>query len=122
MTTTTTVPSASDYTAALKKLTLNTTQQAMLRAHYASHNRSITYTDLAKAAGFANHSVANLHYGQLGRDLGEAVGFTFVDSEERPGEKFYSSALGMKNVYAEGDFQLVMHHELAKAIEQLKLA
>ena len=122
MITTTTVPSATEYADALQRVPLNDTQKAMLRAHYQSHNRSITYTELAKAAGFGSHSVANLHYGQLGRDLGEAVGFGFIDSEERPGEKFYSSSLGMKNLYAEGDFQLVMHHELARAIEKLGLA
>jgi hypothetical protein len=120
MNTTTSVPSAKEYADALQKLKLNDTQLKMLGAHYAKQNRSITYTELADAAGSANYGAANLQYGQLGRDLGEAVGFEFIDAEDRPGEKFYSSALGMPNPYSEGEFQLVMHHELAKAIEQLK--
>jgi len=91
----------------------------MLRAHYNKQNRSITYTELASAAGAANHGAANLQYGQLGRDVGEAIGFEFIDAGDRPGERFYSSALGMPNPYTEGEFQLVMHHELAKALEQL---
>lgn len=119
MTKTITVPNARSYSAALQKIGVNKTQRAMLLAHYASHNRSITYTDLAKSAGFSDHSVANLEYGKLGRKLGEQIGFEFDESDARPGETFYSSSLGMPNPYTSGEFQLVMHHELAKAIEEL---
>lgn len=113
------VPSAETYKKALSEIRINDAQLAMLKAHFEAPNRSITYTQLATAAGYNDHAVANRQYGQLGRDVGEAVGFQFADSESRPGEKFYSSSLGMPNSYTAGDFQLVMHHELAKAIETL---
>ncbi len=92
----------------------------MLKAHHDAPNRSITYTQLAKAAGYETYDGANAQYGALGRTLGEAVGFDFVDSDTRPGQKFYSSAIGFPNPYSEGHFQLVMHHELAKAIASLE--
>lgn len=43
--------------------------KAMLRAHLNASDRSITATQLAKAAGYANYSAANLQYGLLGAML-----------------------------------------------------
>lgn len=117
--TTSSLPTATDYQNALDRVEITFAQRAMLKAHYDAPNRSITYTQLAKAAGFDTYDGANAQYGKLGRKLGEAIGFEFVDSDTRPGEKFYSSALGIPNPYTEGHFQLVMHHELAKAIASL---
>jgi hypothetical protein len=90
----------------------------MLKAHYEHSNRSITYTELTTAAGFEGHEYANRWYGQLGRDLGEAVGFTFAPKVYHDGN-FYSSSIGMPNAYGGEEFELVMHHELAKAIDEL---
>ena len=92
----------------------------MLGAHYRAHNRTITYTELARAGGADSHRSANSNYGRLGRALGEALNMRFVQGGSR-NAPFYSSALGMGNPYTpEGvHFQLVMHHELAKAIAQL---
>lgn len=113
--------SSEAYEKALQKISITDKQKLMLKAHYEAPNRSITYTQLAQAAGYDNHAVANRQYGQLGRDLGEAVNYQFADAENRPGEKFYSSSIGMPNAYATGDFQLVMHHELSKAIQNLQM-
>jgi len=113
-----TIPNAEAYKQALQTIKISDKQRQMLKAHYEQLNRSITYTALAAAAGYDDYEVANRFYGQLGRDLGEALNFEFVDAESRPG-KFYSSSIGMPNAYTTGDFQLVMHHELAKAIDQL---
>ena len=115
-----TIP-AKKYVEALQTIEINEAQKEMLKAHFNALNRSITYTELANAAGYDDHEVANSQYGRLGRKIGEAAGFEFVDAENRPGEKFYSSSIGQPNAYTQGDFQLVMHHELAKAIEALKL-
>lgn len=115
------VITASEYQNALNTISITDKQKLMLKAHFEAPNRSITYTQLARAAGYEDHAVANRQYGQLGKDLGIAVGFKFADSENRPGEKFYSSSIGMPNTYTTGDFQLVMHHELSKAIESLRL-
>ena len=114
-----TMPNADAYQKALTQINITDKQKLMLKAHFHAANRSITYTELATAAGYDSHEGANIQYGILGRNLGEAVNFEFVDAEARPGEKFYSSSLGMPNTYTTGDFQLVMHHELAKAIEAL---
>jgi hypothetical protein len=114
-----TIPNADAYKKALTQITVSDKQKLMLKAHFQAPNRSITYTELAASAGYDDYVVANRQYGQLGRDLGEAVGFQFVDAETRPGDKFYSSSIGMPNAYTTGDFQLVMHHELAKAVEAL---
>ena len=115
-TTTSIAPTAIAYQKALSSIVISDQQRVMLKAHYHALNRSITYTELAKAANYEDYSVANLQYGQLGRTLGEAVGYEF---DARPGEKFYSSSIGMPNSYTSGHFQLVMHHELAKAIQLL---
>ncbi len=114
------VPPASKYAEVLESLKISDIQRDMLRAHYEAHNRTITYTEVAAAGGSDSHSTANRHYGKLGRALGEALKFNFIIAEKR-GIPFYSSALGMDNPYKpEGtEYQLVMHHELAKAIHQL---
>jgi hypothetical protein len=114
------IPTAAQYRAALSTVNLSDMQRRMLEAHYRAHNRSITYTALAAAAGYDSHETANRWYGQVGADLGEATGFAFADAKDRPGKKFYSSALGMEDAYPAGaEFQLVMHHELAKALTEL---
>jgi hypothetical protein len=115
----TTIPTAAEYEKALSGIEFSDSQRAMLKAHFGAPNRSITYTELAAAAGYSDYEVANSQYGRLGKKLGEAIGFDFVDAENRPGEKFFSSSLGMPNAYTAGHFQLVMHHELAKAISSL---
>ncbi len=111
------IPAAADYKKALSEIKINGGQKAMLKAHFNVHNRSITYTELATAAGYDGYKTANLHYGLLGKKLGEALGFTFWVHDD--GSKFYSSAIGHGNPYTTGEFQLEMHHELAKAIADL---
>lgn len=114
------VPPAKEYVRALQTIKLTPSQLQMLRAHYMAHNRSITYRELALAAGFDTHVVANSQYGKLGRDLGENIGFAFTKSKTRDAF-FYSSAIGADNPDTpEGEeYQLIMHHELAKAIQEL---
>ena len=120
MTQTIQIPSAAAYASALCSTKINGAQRAMLLAHYNAHNRSITYTALAKAAGKSDHEYANRWYGEVGRKLGEATGFRFEEYEHGSEVRdFYSSAIGQQNHYTSGEFQLVMHHELAKAIASL---
>lgn len=111
------VASAEQYKKALGEVLISESQWTMLKAHFEAPNRSITYTQLAESAGYDDYAVANAQYGKLGRAIGEAVNFTFAEPDTRPGEKFYGSAIGMPNPYTTGEFQLVMHHELAKAIQ-----
>jgi hypothetical protein len=132
------VPTKQAYAAALNDLStknkLNASALAMLEHHFQAHNRTVTYTQLAQAAHDkeipdlkidqqpVSYKTANLVYGKLGRLLGETIdkNFMFAPTNDRGG-LFYSSTLGLENPMSpEGsEFQLVMHHELAKAIDSL---
>lgn len=114
------VPTAEAYAKALEAITINDTQKKMLAFHCRAHNRTVTYTELANAAGAEDHRAANSQYGKLGRTLGEHLAMNFAIAEARD-EPFYSSAIGSDNPYksAKSEYQLVMHHELAKAIQSL---
>lgn len=48
-------------------------QQAMLDAHLAAPDFTLTATQLAEAGGYTDYSVANAHYGLLGRALAEEL-------------------------------------------------
>lgn len=61
-----------------------------------------------------------MEYGKLGRLLGEELGMTF-STNELSGDPFYSSSIGNGSPIKTSDarFRLVMHHELAKALDTL---
>jgi len=116
------IPTADQYEAALTTVKMSDKQRQMLGAHYRAHNRTITATQLAKAAGEKEYKTANLMYGTLGRRLGETLKFPFVDLDPESGTKFQSSAIGMgmpAEYSSTHEFELVMHHELAKALNRL---
>jgi len=127
------VPPADEYVRALTELRsegkLEGHWWTMLAFHYGAHNRTVTYTQLAKAAE-ANgakvpaerpHSYANLQYGLLAKAIGTKLGMKFLPSASRA-EPFYSSAIGLDNPAKapNADYELVMHHELAKALQCLE--
>jgi hypothetical protein len=112
------VPSAEEYAKALTAIKISEPQMKMFEAHYRAHNRTMTYTELAKAAGSDDYRTANLHYGKLGYALGEQVGMApWVFN----GTPFYSGSIGLgsPSKSEESHFQITMHHEVAKAIERL---
>lgn len=126
-----TVPTADVYYEAIAKLKrggkLAGPQWEMLMFLYKAHNRTATYTELANAAALAGakvsderpHTYANLEFGKLGKKLGDAVGMSFLPSSRRDAP-FYSSSIGVgSSVTPDGaEFELVMHHELAKALDR----
>ena len=114
------VISKDQYLEALNSIEMDDNQKKMLMEHFKAPNRSITYSELADAPGYKNHGAANLRYGKLAQKIGDYVGFDYIHSKSRKGEKFHGSAIGMENPYTEGNFQLVMHHELADAIRDAK--
>ena len=118
------VPLAADYKAALSTLKITDKQRQMLKAHYEAPNRSITFRALAGAAGFkGDNSAANLQYGLLGGALGDALGFQFEKISDESEVDFRSSAIAMPTPreYRAGDeFEILMHHELAKALDELR--
>jgi hypothetical protein len=114
------VPSAQQYIDALTFINITENQKKMLEYHYKAHNRTVTYGELAKSVGFPNFNSANLQYGNLGKLLGEKIGMTFALSSIT-NEPFFSSSIGYDNLLksSDSDYQLVMHHELAKALNKL---
>lgn len=128
------VPSHDAYYAAIValrrmgKLGLDSHGWAMLTFHFNAHNCTVTYTQLAEAASRAGAQIptskpwtyANSHYGTLGRELGTEIGMDFQPSSDRE-KPFYSSAIGLENpaLPSGAQFELVMHHELAKAIARV---
>lgn len=126
------VPDSARYEQALSKLVskgkLSGPQMAMLQHLYEAHNRTTTYTELASAAARAGgnvpaerpHVYANLEFGKLGKVLGETLGMEFLPSSKRDAP-FYSSSIGVgSSTTPEGaEFELVMHHELARALDRL---
>jgi len=48
---------------------------AMLRAHLTAPDYLISATGLSKAAGYAGYEGANLHYGKLGQQIAQEIGF-----------------------------------------------
>jgi len=125
------VPGADEYYSALKQLRtkkkVSDHHWAMLIFLFDAHNRTATYTELAQAAARGGakvseerpHVYANLEFGKLGKLLGQALGMEFLPSSKRD-VPFYSSSIGVgSSVTPEGaEFELVMHHELAKALER----
>jgi len=118
------VPGAADYARALRqhsrsKSKLVESQLKMLQKHYQAHNRTVTYTELAAAVGSDDHRTANSQYGALGKSIGESLGMVFEKTSK--GQEFFSSALcvELQTKSGLGHIQVMMHHELAKAIETL---
>ncbi|MBK9684523.1 MAG: hypothetical protein IPO59_15025 [Betaproteobacteria bacterium] len=115
------VPSSKQYVEGLKAIKMSAQQRAMLEYHYRASNRTVTYTELATAVGKTDHQVANKLYGNLGAELGKKIGFEFPMAPKR-GKPFYSGSIGIDAPRGpSNEYRLMMHHELAKAIVELKL-
>lgn len=93
----------------------------MLRRHFTAHNRTVTYTELANAVESDDHRTANRQYGGLGKVIGETLGATFEKASKRD-DLFYSGMIcvELQTRSSTGHIQMMMHHELAKAIEALE--
>lgn len=62
-------PCAEEVREALVMIRMNKAQEAMLQAHVAAPDFTLTATQLAQAAGYEDYAVANRQYGQLAHDL-----------------------------------------------------
>lgn len=119
------VPSTAEYARVLPEILIGKgkladNQLKMLERHYLAHNRTVTYTELANSVGSDDHRTANSQYGTLGKMVGEALDAKFERSGKRE-EPFYSGMLcvELQTKSPSGHIQMMMHHELAKAIETL---
>jgi hypothetical protein len=120
------IPTAASYEEALTRLKnstkVNDKQWGMLAFHLAAHNRTASFRQLGQAVGY-EVGPAKLHYGKFGGLLGSELGMVFAKMRQDDAESgdFSSSAIGSGSHYrdSDGEFQLIMHHELAKALERL---
>ena len=119
------VPSSDKYKDVLKSIEkdISENQMIMLKHHYHSHNRMATYAELAEVAGFSGKKGAEIQYGSLGRLIGEKLNMVFAPMEDdKPSAgPWYSSSIASNNPFRANkqDLQLLMNHEIAKALEQL---
>jgi len=92
---------------------------AMLKAHYLADKQEITATELAEAAGYANYSAANLHYGLLGKKLYEELPMNLPKRSD--GSMIYTFALAIAGNKSGPEKHWVwkLREEVSLAIEQL---
>lgn len=114
------VPTSNQYLSALKDIEEKMTEQqkGMLGFHYNAHNRTASFGELASAVGYKS---ANIEYGKFGRALGEKLEMKFSPMDETGEDKpFFCSSIGAGSLYKKKgqDYQLIMHHELSKAITE----
>jgi hypothetical protein len=107
------VPSVQQYKDALAKITMTEGQKAMLLFHLEAPNRMAEFAELSAAAR-KHRGYANVWYGGLGRKIGEEIG---VEFDQYVKGAWFSSAIGRSDWQGK-TLRLVMHDELAKAIEQ----
>jgi hypothetical protein len=96
-------------------------QLAMLKAHYHAEDQEITATELADAAGYANYSSANLHYGSIGKLLYELAPIELRKYDDgSPVYTYYlADASGESDI--ERNWRWKLRPEISKAIEELGL-
>ncbi|MCH8248785.1 MAG: hypothetical protein IH913_04195 [Proteobacteria bacterium] len=97
-------------------------QLAMLKAHYHAEGQEITTTELADAAGYANYSSANLHYGIIGKLLYELAPIKLPDYDDgsSPIYTFYLAEAAAESDN-ESNWKWKLRPEVSKAIKELGL-
>lgn len=100
-----------DYVAAFCSINILPHHLKMLQVHYYAPDHSLTATQMSKAMGYKNFNASNLHYGKLGKLVGEFLGwipettlYVLVEFEKQNDECIW-----------------IMRTEVVKAIERLNL-
>lgn len=86
-----------DYVTAFRRIAVAPHHMRMLQAHYHAPDRTLTATQMSKALGYPTYAAANLHYGKLGRLVGEQIGgrplpeqnVSVLVTFEKPGREWY---------------------------------
>ena len=95
---------------------------AMLRAHATAPEGVMTATELAEAAGWPSYTSANVHYGNLGRDVAQTLHLTLPPIGEN-GSPVWTMALaddaGLRD--EAGRWRWRMHPELVEALKALAI-
>lgn len=85
----------------------------MLQVHYSAPERILTALQMAKAMGYHNHHAASLHYGKLGRLVGDALGWN-------PSKQGADAVYILAEIRKPGrNWLWIMRPELSMAIENL---
>lgn len=108
------VPSVSAYIAAFREIERKITrnQRRMLEAHYTSHCRVTTASDMAIRLGYRDFQGANAQYGRLGSMVSDAMGLG------RLGVITLTLMVPPDN-FATTEWLWVMRENVAKALERL---
>jgi hypothetical protein len=105
------VPSAEQYAAAFRAAgDLPDTYRKMLRFQYQAPRRSVTPRQIAYAVGYKNYNPANLHYGKLGKRIGEQLDWY-------PGRHYFDVLSNWE--FANEEVHWTMRPQVAQALEQL---
>ncbi len=111
-----------EYLEALRSLKIGAHDAAMLRAHANATDRTLTATELAKAAGYCKYGCANLHYGGFGHEVADFLGLQPEKSED--GTPLWMSILAhaWKETGKSDKWRFTMHSEVAAALRILNMA
>lgn len=115
------IPTSENYIEALNSVDMSSEQKKMLLFHYKQPNRTVTYSQLAESVGQKSYRYANTVYGNFAKTL--CTKLNFKPFQTASGRDFFGSVIGLEYAYANPNdsFQLVMHHELSKAIEAMNI-
>jgi hypothetical protein len=116
-------PTSLEYAEAFGRLgTLPASYQAMLEAHLVAPGNRLTATQLAEAGGYENYNAANLHYGKLGQQLAEQLGY---HPPTRPdGSVIWTGALATWTEWPNGEeredgqFEWILRPQVVAALRQ----
>ncbi len=64
-----------EYIAAFNQIAVAPHHMRMLQAHYHAPRHTLTATQMSKALGYPKYTASNLHYGRLGRLVGDNLGW-----------------------------------------------
>lgn len=110
---------------AVRDKNLHPNHLVMLQAQCRSPASTITATQLAAAAKYANYNAANLQYGLLAMQVAAALGYTPVE-KHADGSPCWWTTLSYSNEHkAEeitGHFQFIMRPELVTALREMRWA
>jgi hypothetical protein len=112
------IPTAAEYLDGLACFAdrISTAQRAMLIWHASAPGRRATMRELATAARYAGQDSANLKYGEVGRWVGDLLGFPFETRAD--GTQIKVSALAEHTDEGpEPEWVWTMHVELAEAVK-----
>ncbi len=117
------IGSQADFEDALAVVQISDAQRLMLQAHYRATNRTLTATELARAAGYSDYVTANNLYGRLGKAVADAAGLPPAPAQRRDDAVVWTGVLawGTGEPDEHGQYRWRMYDALARAIAALNM-